>query len=238
MFSRASSQTFDSLYSPPLFSSGAQLHDGFTVLAAIDERPEEEPEANGNPQDEHDAQVGPRSNEEVFERFITQLGPSLKSLAYTMKHILDELPYGPGPDYRVSVNANFQTSLTDAIELYSHARAKALERLYKSRDFRQARPTHVLADFEEIAASCGYFSFSLQEFGEAMKLYLDVLDELKQKMEHGSHRRSWRWLRVWRKDTSDGRHEEHGDAGMFKCRQWSSYCTDIGSIESHYIPRS
>lgn len=56
-----------------------------------------------------------RTPAEIFTRFITHLGPSMKSLAYTLTKILDELPFGPGPDYSIAINENFQTSLTDAL---------------------------------------------------------------------------------------------------------------------------
>jgi hypothetical protein len=49
--------------------------------------------------------------------------------------------------------------------LYSSARAEALKELYKSKDLDKTRPENVEADFEEVAASCGHFSFSLYDFG-------------------------------------------------------------------------
>ena len=33
------------------------------------------------------------------------------------------------------------------------------------------------ADFEEVAASCGYFSFSLLDFACEMQVYLEVLGQ-------------------------------------------------------------
>jgi len=57
----------------------------------------------------------------------------------------------------------------------------------------------VEADFEEVAASCGYFSFSLQDFAEEMEIYLETLDELKQEIDESPRRRSWTWLKFWRR---------------------------------------
>ena len=64
----------------------------------------------------------------------------------------------------------------------------------------QKLPRHV--DFEEVAAACGHFSFSLQTFGEEMQKYLDVLDDLKFANEH--RRRSWHWLVWWRNGRRPG----------------------------------
>ncbi|KAH0565476.1 hypothetical protein GP486_001136 [Trichoglossum hirsutum] len=149
---------------------------------------------------------------EIFERFITHLGPSMKSLAYTLKQILDELPCSPRAEYRIAVNTQFRSSLIDAIELYSNARRKALRSLYQRDELNQERPLNVVADFEEVAASCGYFSYSLLDFAEEMKVFLDILDELKRVDEEGYHR-SWKWLMFWRHIQVRGRKEISGDGG-------------------------
>jgi len=43
------------------------------------------------------------------------LGPSMKSLAYTLSQILQELPFGEGPDYAIKINEHFKSSLTEAL---------------------------------------------------------------------------------------------------------------------------
>ena len=139
-----------------------------------------------------------RSSSEIFERFIMHLGPSLKSLAYTLTQILDDLPYGGPPKFEIAINPKFRSSLIDAIDLYSEARKRALKHLYRGKALSMNRPQGLEADFEEVAASCGYFSFSLLDFAEEMKTYLDILDELKDEIDKPwKQRRSWRWLKVW-----------------------------------------
>ncbi|CAF9918458.1 MAG: hypothetical protein GOMPHAMPRED_001524 [Gomphillus americanus] len=139
-----------------------------------------------------------RSSSEIFERFIMHLGPSLKSLAYTLTQILDDLPYGGPPKFEIAINPKFRSSLIDAIDLYSEARKRALKHLYRGKALSMNRPQGLEADFEEVAASCGYFSFSLLDFAEEMKAYLDILDELKDEIDKPwKQRRSWRWLKVW-----------------------------------------
>lgn len=56
-----------------------------------------------------------RTPSEIFGRFILHLGPSMKSLAYTLTQILEELPFSEGPKYRITINEHFRTSLTDAL---------------------------------------------------------------------------------------------------------------------------
>ena len=140
-----------------------------------------------------------RSPTEIFERFILHLGPSMRSLAYTLKKILDELPCGPAPEYEITINSNFRSSLAEAVELYSSARKEALSMLYRSKDLAASRPEAVEADFEEVAASCGYFSISLLDFAEGVKEYFDILEDLS---SEDGRPRTWNWLKFWRRKSS------------------------------------
>ncbi|EGE03396.1 hypothetical protein TEQG_02432 [Trichophyton equinum CBS 127.97] len=145
---------------------------------------------------------------DMFERFITQLGPSMNSLAYTLKEILGELPYGPAPDYKVTVNNKFRTSLERALDLYRHARNDALNIVYSQKDLilAKGKPLGVEADLEEVAASCGHFSFSLLEFGEQLKEFLTILDQLQLEADERPNGRTWRWIMPW---TSDREQDEN-----------------------------
>jgi hypothetical protein len=80
--------------------------------------------------------------------------------------------------------------------LYSEARAEALKQLYKSKELDRDRSESIEADFEEVAASCGHFSFSLQAFANEMQTFLSILEELKEATEHRDQR-SWSWLKFW-----------------------------------------
>jgi hypothetical protein len=85
--------------------------------------------------------------------------------------------------------------LIDASALFANARKEALAMVYKNKIPQKTGSVEVAADFEEVAASCGYFSSSLQDFAEDMVTFLDVLEELKAKRY--PRYRSWRWLRFW-----------------------------------------
>lgn len=118
-------------------------------------------------------------------------------MAFTLKQILDELPYSKGPDHQIAINTHFRSSLSEAIKLYNNAREKALSLLYGTKDLNTERPLEVEADFEEVAASCGHFSFSLQDFAHEMQAYLEILDDMKKEIEERPNGRSWNWLKIW-----------------------------------------
>lgn len=122
-----------------------------------------------------------------------------KSLAYTLKTILDDLPFSAGPEYQITLNPKYRSSLEEAVKLYNHSREDALSKVYDYNKVNQERSVEVEADFEEIAASCGVFSYALQDFAVEMKSYLHVLDGLKLEIEERPKGRTWDWLKVWRR---------------------------------------
>ena len=80
--------------------------------------------------------------------------------------------------------------------MYHIARTDALTELYKSKELPKDRSESLEADFEEVAASCGHFSFSLYDFGTEMQNFLAVLEELKEHIDRDEGR-SWKWLYFW-----------------------------------------
>ena len=170
------------------------------ALSVIDESPHEAEEATPRTLDAVPTDAVAtrtfRNPSDIFELFIALLGPSMKSLAYTLSEILREPPFGGTPDYNhITLNDNFRQSLTDAANLYHDTRGTALHELYKNIELEQSRSEKIQADFEEVAAACGHFSFSLQALGEEMHRYLSALDDLKVGTQDG---RSWSWLKFWR----------------------------------------
>ena len=139
-----------------------------------------------------------RSPAEIFTLFIAQLGPSMSSLAFTLMEILDELPYAAAPEWKIGVNPKFRMSLERAVALYVESRKEALQMVYNEKIGDADRPLEVEADYEEVAASCGHFSYSLLEVADSVKEYLDILDELQLEHEERPNGRSWNWLKFWR----------------------------------------
>jgi hypothetical protein len=179
----------------------------FNSLTAIEEATEEDsgreessPRAGLKRHDTTDSEILDsttiRTPSEIFARFLRHLGPSMKSLVFTLQQILDELPFGAGPEFKIVINENFLLSLSDALDMYRRAREDALAHLYRTKDPDREKTESVEADFEEVAASCGHYSFCLQDFAEGIQKYLEVLEELKIELEQ-PQRKSWKWLMFW-----------------------------------------
>ncbi|KZZ97175.1 hypothetical protein AAP_00818 [Ascosphaera apis ARSEF 7405] len=107
--------------------------------------------------------------EDIFNLFIEHLGPAMKSLVQTFREILSDLPFGPPPDYNVVFQPGFHARLDNALRMFRRSRSEALRMIYSHKEIGAARCTELEADYEEVAASCGHFSFSLQEFGEQLR---------------------------------------------------------------------
>lgn len=88
-----------------------------------------------------------KSPGDMFQSFIGQLGPPTKSLVYTLKQVLDELPFQGAPKSRnpwiareaqIAVTDRFHSSLKQAVELYRESRKEALGALYQNRAINAA----------------------------------------------------------------------------------------------------
>ncbi|RYP35092.1 hypothetical protein DL767_003997 [Monosporascus sp. MG133] len=191
-----------SSYSFPASPKSARTR--FGSLSAIDEAPDERSDREDGTahSEETPSEIlavpasSLRTPSDIFEYFIARLGPSMKSLVYTMAGILNNPPFG-APGTPIVIQDQFKESLSEAIRLYNQARATALGELYKTIEFGRTRPETVQADFEEVAAACGHFSFSLLSFADEMQKYLDALDDLKYLVEQ--NKRSWDWLKFWKR---------------------------------------
>ncbi|KXH54452.1 ribosomal protein L19 [Colletotrichum salicis] len=210
------------VFSPTLSRAMSQYlkgaRDRFATLASIEEDDEydDDLDSHSSPEATPDGPPAPlptfRSPSEIFELFIALLGPSMKSLAYTLSEILREQAFAKGADSKITVNPHFKHSLQDAMALYSSARTHALQELYTSIELGRARSEKIQADIEEVAAACGHFSFSLQHVAEDIDAYLTALEELKYNREMGS--RSWNWLKVWKYFSSPAQPKESDPSNL------------------------
>lgn len=191
------------IYSPTLtrtMSSQLKIsRDGFGSLDAISEEHEAtdmDHTSLGEPLDEVAPAPRPfRSPSDIFEHFMTLLGPSMKSLAFTLSEILKEPVFGAAPKHDISINSHFRQSLKDAMSIYNEHRSSALQELYKSVELGRARSEKIQADIEEVAAACGHFSFSLQNVAEDIDAYLTALEDLKYTRATSGH--TWNWAKFW-----------------------------------------
>jgi hypothetical protein len=99
----------------------------------------------------------------------------------------------------MAINEHFRHSLVDAKALFSNAQREALSAVYMNKIPTRTSSSEVAADFEEVAASCGYFSSSLQDFAEDMVVFLDILEELKANVNKYPRRRTYEWLKFWQR---------------------------------------
>lgn len=92
-----------------------------------------------------------KSPGDMFVAFMSQLGPPTKSLVFTLKQVLDELPFKAvkkswspwAPrDVEVAINDQIVSSLREAIELYRESRTAALSSLYQNRAINAALNAH------------------------------------------------------------------------------------------------
>jgi uncharacterized membrane protein YgaE (UPF0421/DUF939 family) len=139
-----------------------------------------------------------RTPAQIFELFIQNLGPAMRSLAFTLKEILDDCPFDASKRYAVATNPKFKSSLDRAMDLYRDSRRQALLVVYSQKDMDRSRPISVQADWEDAAACCGHFSYSLVEVAESVKEYLIILDELQLEVDEQPAGKTWQWLQFWR----------------------------------------
>jgi hypothetical protein len=138
-----------------------------------------------------------------------------------MKGVLNELPFGPGPQYEITFSEDFHRNLTVAKGLFISARREALEVLYTQRITVKTRPLDVDAAYEEVAASCGHFSSCLEDFADDTLAYLNILQELKSALHDPSRKRSWSWMklswswmRLWHGRTVQDQNRDEEDAAF------------------------
>lgn len=111
------------------------------------------------------------------------------------------------------INEHFRHSLVDAKVLFANARREALTAVYQNKVPTRTSTASVAADFEEVAASCGYFSLSLHDFAEDMVAFLDILEELKTNVNCYPRRRTYSWLKFWQSGRR-GEHSNGDDSGQ------------------------
>lgn len=138
-----------------------------------------------------------------------------KSLAFTLREILNNLPYQTQHGAGAVDISMFRSSLVEAISLFGASRKEALLAVYKSKELSVAQDIPVAADFEEVAASCGQFASSLQDFAENCVKYMDVLEELQLELSQRWYGLSWTWLLFWRKTPDDDLEQlDHGTSSL------------------------
>lgn len=156
----------------------------------------------GLPTAKSDAKEPPdlRAAGRLFSMFTTTMKHPMQNLSGILCQLLTQTPFAGPPDYGIQINEALRGELAKRLDAFNAARVDALQQLY-DRIQHENGDRHPQIVLEEVAAACGHFCFTLQSFGEEMKKYLDVLEELKFSYERSQ--RTWRWLLWWRRGKGD-----------------------------------
>ncbi|KAG6065648.1 hypothetical protein E4U32_007081 [Claviceps aff. humidiphila group G2b] len=139
---------------------------------------------------------------DLFVAFADMIRPSMQGLTECLSQVLFEPVFGGPPDHESRFDQGFRQILAGRLNDFILARVDALQHVYDLVAQRDSSHDGGHVALEQIAASCGHFSFSLQSFGQEMTKYLDVLEGLQRATDDSE--RSWGWLLWWRDDTARG----------------------------------
>lgn len=131
------------------------------------------------------------SSLQLFDLFVYHLAPSIKSLVFTVRDVLNSFPLGKYIDAEFSDSTNYQHALASAIKMYRKRQDLSFEHIYNQESFTQNAEFYFKADQEEVAACCGNFATLLSQFASELLECLKLFDK---HYEARSAPRSWSWL--------------------------------------------
>ncbi|KAI5966345.1 uncharacterized protein KGF55_000654 [Candida pseudojiufengensis] len=128
------------------------------------------------------------SSLQLFDLFVFHLSPSIKSLVFTMRDILNSIP----PD-SFENSETYQHSLISAIKMYEKRQDLSFEHIYNQESFTKNTNVYFKAEQEEVAACCGNFATLLSQFATELLSTLKLFDEYGAAVNSP---RSWPWLNL------------------------------------------
>ncbi|KAI5961788.1 hypothetical protein CANMA_003765 [Candida margitis] len=135
------------------------------------------------------------SSLQLFDLFVYHLAPSIKSLVFTVRDVLNSLPIGKYVAGDLNDSSNYQNALTSAIKMYQKRQDLSFEHIYNQESFTQNANFYFKADQEEVAACCGNFATLLSQFSSELLQCLKLFDKHQ---DAQSIPRSWSWIRFKR----------------------------------------
>lgn len=142
---------------------------------------------------------------QLFDLFIYYLGPSLRSFSYTIRGVLDGMPFDESENYSTKETYHYKTSLKLARDLFTKKYERAITKLYGQKIFKVNTTIETRIDEEQVAASCGNFASILVQYCKELDHFIDLLGQYSELSENNS--RSWDWLKFWKK-TPDSEREK------------------------------
>lgn len=197
--------TSDDILTLNSFDSNTQMHDYPRAY-----RPQSQGSSSSSNDDTEDDEDDGDTNEindnivaldstELFDLFVFHLGPSMKSFSFTMTEILKRIPFNNNKEFKIYDEVfQYNKSLKLALNLFNQNHEKAIGLLYKQDLFKREADLDTKIDQEEVAASCGNFSYMLSDVCKEVESYLDILEEYYHLQTHSSEYRSFEFLKFWK----------------------------------------
>ncbi|KAE8378162.1 Fusaric acid resistance protein-like-domain-containing protein [Aspergillus bertholletiae] len=149
---------------------------------------------------------------ELFDSFVDQLGPSMRSLSATLTDIFAGVPLGLSLDDRVAMDPSSTIILTQAIEDYRDAQREAFGLLFRDKSSMSMGTFDQEPYFKEVAAISSHFSYSLLKFSEQLRDLLTILIDLQVATAGYHTEKSWSWIKFWRRNPSWSWDMDHPNA--------------------------
>lgn len=131
---------------------------------------------------------------QMFDMFAEHLGPPIRSFYITLRSVLDQLPFKNDDINEVADVTALKNRLDLSLDLYSRAREDALQKLYSQDTFQTEQENiEASADAEGLAASCGNFSYVLEDYANELKLFLEALSEY-QELTSAPYKKTYSWF--------------------------------------------
>lgn len=136
---------------------------------------------------------------QIFDLFVYYLAPSMKAFIFTLKNILNDVPFD-SRNIQGSYNKTqkFKKSLRIALNLFDEKQLKSFDKLYNQEIFKSKNDLLFRSDLEEVTACCGNFSSLLQLFGKELSSFLNLLHDYNDGMNEELDYRTWEWLKIWK----------------------------------------
>ncbi|CCH46988.1 putative membrane protein [Wickerhamomyces ciferrii] len=134
---------------------------------------------------------------QLFDLFIYYLGPSIRSFSYTIRGVLDGMPFEDKENYPTKETYHYRKSLELARDLFTKKYERALTKLYDQKIFKVHTTIETKIDEEEVAASCGNFASLLSQYSKELDNFVRLLTEYSELLEDNP--RSWNWLKFWKR---------------------------------------
>lgn len=159
------------------------VHDFFGVSPIA-----EEEEASSRP-------VSKNSATALFKQFMKSMRPTMVEYSNLLENTMEELPFSAKSPYTVTFNRSRATAFADVLHRYSVTREKSLYRIYKQDNFVYDTDFDSIANKEAEAASCGNFSYILEDIGNGLTEFMRDLEAYQDVATDKSQPRTFSWMK-------------------------------------------